>query len=103
MARPTRRRRRLLSEAAIVAGIATATIGSRSRIDWKGLAGDYAKVRDHISRVVPGFSDFNARLAQGPFYLPNAARDRRWNTQERQGGVPRGAHLEARPGSPTGT
>ncbi len=61
----------LRSEAAIVAGIAEATLGDRSRIGWKDLAGDYSKIRDHISRVVPGFERYNERMAQGPFYLPN--------------------------------
>jgi molybdopterin-dependent oxidoreductase alpha subunit len=70
----------LRSEVAIIAGIAHAAIGDRSRIDWLGLAADYGRIRDHISRVVPGFGDFNARLAQGPFYLPNPARERRFLT-----------------------
>ena len=70
----------LRSEAAIIAGIATATIGDRSRIDWEGLAGDYGRIRDHVARVVPGFDDFNARIARGPFYLPNPARERRFVT-----------------------
>ena len=70
----------LLSEAAIVAGIAEATLGDRSRIDWKDLAGDYSKIRNHISKVVPGFERYNERMAQGPFYLPNPARERRFMT-----------------------
>jgi molybdopterin-dependent oxidoreductase alpha subunit len=70
----------LRSEAAIVAGIARATLGDRSEIDWQGLADDYSKVRDRIARVVPGFDAFNSRIAQGPFYLPNPARERRFVT-----------------------
>ncbi len=70
----------LRSEAAIVAGIAKATLAERSAIDWEGLAEDYGRVRDHISRVVPGFQDFNTRIAQGPFYLPNPTRERRFVT-----------------------
>lgn len=70
----------LRSEVAIVAGIAHATLGSTSKIDWTGLAADYGRIRDHISRVVPGFSDFNARIATGPFYLPNPARIRHFVT-----------------------
>ena len=30
--------------------------------------------------MVPGFENFNARVAKGPFYLPNPARDRRFVT-----------------------
>ncbi|MBA3317193.1 MAG: FdhF/YdeP family oxidoreductase [Gemmatimonadales bacterium] len=70
----------LRSEPAIIAGIAKATLGGRSRIDWDGLAGDYGKIRGHVARVVPGFEDFNARIGRGPFYLPNPARDRRFVT-----------------------
>jgi anaerobic selenocysteine-containing dehydrogenase len=71
---------RLKSEAAIVAGIAKATIGHRSNVNWDGLASDYNRIRDHIGRVVPGFEDYNNRLAKGPFYLPNPARKRRFVT-----------------------
>jgi molybdopterin-dependent oxidoreductase alpha subunit len=70
----------LLSEPAIVAGIAKATLADRSAIDWEALAADYGKIRDHISRVVPGFQNFNTRVAQGPFYLPNPSRERRFVT-----------------------
>jgi len=74
----------LRSEASIVAGIAEATLGDRSRIDWNELAGDYTKIREHIGRVVPGFEKFNERLAQGPFYLPNPARERKFMTGSRK-------------------
>jgi len=70
---------RLLSEVAIVAGIARATLPS-SPIDWTGMADDYALIRDHISRVIPGFSEFNARIGRSPFYLPNGARERIFRT-----------------------
>jgi molybdopterin-dependent oxidoreductase alpha subunit len=70
----------LRSEASIIAGIATATLSSRSSIDWDGLAADYSRIRDHIGRVIPGFEDYNARIAGGPFYLPNPARQRRFVT-----------------------
>jgi len=71
----------LLSEPAIVAGLARATLGDRSRVDWDGLVADYDRIRDHIDQVIPGFERFNARIAQDIFYLPNAARDeRKFNT-----------------------
>ncbi len=72
----------LKSEPAIVAGMARATLGSRTSVDWEALAGDYNKIRDRISRVVPGFEKFNQRIAEDIFYLPNAARDKRtFNTK----------------------
>ena len=68
----------LMSEVAIVCGIARATLGESSPIDWEGLAGDYDRVRDHIARVVPGFEAFNERARHpGGFVLPHPPRDRR--------------------------
>jgi molybdopterin-dependent oxidoreductase alpha subunit len=72
----------LKSEPAIIAGLARATLGDRSTVDWEGLAGDYDRVRHHIEHMIPGFENFNARIAQDVFYLPNAARDhRKFNNQ----------------------
>jgi anaerobic selenocysteine-containing dehydrogenase len=70
----------LKSEASIIAGMAQATVGPRSKIDWAGLASDYSRIRDHISRVIPGFEDFNSRIAKGPFHLANPAAKRRFVT-----------------------
>ncbi len=71
----------LLSEPAIVARLAEATLGPTSRIDWRALAGDYDRVRDRIAEVIPGFDDFNRRVRQpGGFTLPNAAANRRFAT-----------------------
>ncbi|CAN5824396.1 FdhF/YdeP family oxidoreductase [soil metagenome] len=66
----------LLSEPAIVARLARATLGSKSSVDWRGLMGNYDLIRDHIERVIPGFENFNARIKNDVFYLPNAARDK---------------------------
>ncbi len=39
---------------------------------------DYDVIRDHVSRVVPGFADYNARVREpGGFTLPHAPRDER--------------------------
>jgi molybdopterin-dependent oxidoreductase alpha subunit len=71
----------LLSEPQIVARLAVATLGGRSRVDWQWLAADYDRIRAHIERVVPGFDDYNRRVrAAGGFYLPNAARVREFKT-----------------------
>jgi molybdopterin-dependent oxidoreductase alpha subunit len=67
----------LLSEPAIVARLAQATLGPGRPADWAGLASDYDRIRGHIARVVPGFDAFNERIRKGPFTLPNPARDRR--------------------------
>ena len=52
----------LLSEPAIVARLATATLGVSSNISWQELSGNYDLIREHIARVVPGFDDYNARV-----------------------------------------
>lgn len=68
----------LLSEPAIVARLARATLGTDSTVDWEEFEKDYATIRDRIARVVPGFEDFNARVAKpGGFRLPHAPRDER--------------------------
>ncbi|HEY5705196.1 MAG TPA: FdhF/YdeP family oxidoreductase [Terrimicrobiaceae bacterium] len=69
--------RHLLSEPAIIAGIAKATLGSRSTVHWDRMVADYARIRDSISRVIPGFERFNERIRSGYFHLPHPARDRR--------------------------
>ncbi|MFD8147287.1 FdhF/YdeP family oxidoreductase [Streptomyces sp. NPDC059708] len=68
----------LLSEPAIVARMARAVLGTASKTPWEDFEADYAAVRDRIARVVPGFEDFNARVARpGGFQLPHAPRDER--------------------------
>ncbi|MEV0120101.1 FdhF/YdeP family oxidoreductase [Streptomyces sp. NPDC050703] len=68
----------LLSEPAIVCRLARRVLGSASRTPWEEFERDYAAVRDRIARVVPGFEDFNARVAApGGFALPHAPRDER--------------------------
>jgi molybdopterin-dependent oxidoreductase alpha subunit len=68
----------LLSEPAIVTRLARAVLGDRSRVPWADFERDYDLVRDRISRVVPGFDDFNTRVRQpGGFTLPHAPRDSR--------------------------
>src|SRR5947207_2029207 len=67
----------LRSEPAIIAGLAKATLGSRTTVNWENLIADYDRVRDHIEHVIAGFDDFNARIRKDVFYLPNDARDRR--------------------------
>jgi molybdopterin-dependent oxidoreductase alpha subunit len=72
----------LLSEPAIVARLARATLGARTRVDWERLGADYDQVRDHVARVVPGFDDYNRRIREpGGFHLPNPARDRVFKTR----------------------
>jgi molybdopterin-dependent oxidoreductase alpha subunit len=78
----------LRSEVAILAGLADELFGRQTAgqagartgagIDWAGLAADYDRIRDRISRVVPGFADFNERVRRPDgFQLPHGPRDSR--------------------------
>lgn len=70
----------LLSEPAIVAGIAKAALPA-TPIDWDWLVADYDRIRDGIEAVFPDFRDFNTRVRQkGGFRLTVGASDRTWGT-----------------------
>jgi molybdopterin-dependent oxidoreductase alpha subunit len=71
----------LLSEPVIVCRLAKAVLGEHSGIDWDKYARHYDHVRDAIEATLPGFEDYNKRVrAPAGFYLPNGARQGRYNT-----------------------
>jgi len=72
----------LLSEPAIVAGIAKATLDPNPRVDWDAWVADYATIRDAIEQTFPEiFRDFNARMwTPGGFRKPLGAAERIWKT-----------------------
>ncbi|MCM2294587.1 FdhF/YdeP family oxidoreductase [Allorhizobium sp. BGMRC 0089] len=72
----------LLSELAIVAGIAKATLPPNPKVNWDRWVGDYGVVRDLIEKTYPEmFHDFNKRMfTPGGFYRGNSARERIWKT-----------------------
>ncbi len=72
----------LLSEIAIVAGMAKATLPPNPLVDWDGWTADYGRIRDAIERTYPEeFHDFNDRVfTPGGFYRGNSARERVWKT-----------------------
>ncbi|WP_255952537.1 FdhF/YdeP family oxidoreductase [Streptomyces odontomachi] len=68
----------LLSEPAIVCRLARRVLGPESATPWEEFEKDYGTIRDRIARVVPGFEDFNTKVANpGGFALPHAPRDER--------------------------
>jgi anaerobic selenocysteine-containing dehydrogenase len=70
-----------LSEPQIVARLARATLEHRTTVNWEELVSNYDTIREAIEQVVPGFDDYNARVRNaGGFHLPNAARNRVFNT-----------------------
>jgi len=72
----------LLSELAIVAGLAKMTLPPHPKWRWDEWTGDYGLVRALIAETYPEqFHDFSARMFQpGGFYRGNSARDRVWKT-----------------------
>ena len=76
----------LLSEPAIVAGIARATLSPNPKVPWEEWVGDYAKVRDQIEHTYPDkFKDFNARMfTPGGFYRGNKARELEFETESKK-------------------
>ena len=74
----------LLSEIAIVARMAEATLGS-AKVDWRAHTNDYGLIRDGIEKVFDGFENYNERLKHpGGFHLGVASRDRIWNTPSKK-------------------
>ncbi|WP_406683437.1 FdhF/YdeP family oxidoreductase [Seonamhaeicola sp. MEBiC1930] len=73
---------KLISEVAVVCGIANATLKGRSKINWLAYKDDYNLVREDIQEVVEGFEAYNTRLKNpSGFYLPNGARERKFITK----------------------
>ncbi|CAN5132342.1 FdhF/YdeP family oxidoreductase [soil metagenome] len=72
----------LRSEAAIVAGIALATMEPNANVPWAEWVADYALVRRQIAATLPEiFHDFEERLkTPGGFQRPTPARHREWKT-----------------------
>jgi molybdopterin-dependent oxidoreductase alpha subunit len=65
----------LLSEPVIIARLAKAVIGKRSKVNWELYEEHYDYIRNDIELVVPGFENYNAQVRHpGGFYLPNSSR-----------------------------
>jgi molybdopterin-dependent oxidoreductase alpha subunit len=72
---------RLLSEPVIACRLAKAVLGSKSKINWDIFEHDYDHIRDAIEKTIRGFENYNERIRKpGGFYLPNAAKEGRFNT-----------------------
>lgn len=75
--------KQLMSEPAIVSNLAQAVFGKASHIDWESMKNNYDVVRNHIAAVIPGFEDYNNRVRRpSGFYLPNCARDGKFDTPD---------------------
>lgn len=70
----------LRSEPAIVAGLAQAAMPD-SKVPWSELVADYSLIRDLIEKTIPGFEQYNQRIAQpGGFRMPLPPTERQWPT-----------------------
>jgi molybdopterin-dependent oxidoreductase alpha subunit len=71
----------LLSEVSIVCRLAAKLLNDADNapnVDWSQLEADYRQIRRHIADVVPGFENFEQRIADNnSFILPNGPRDER--------------------------
>ncbi|AUC84905.1 hypothetical protein CW731_06185 [Polaribacter sp. ALD11] len=66
---------KLLSEPAIVVGLANATL-KNDTINWTAFTANYDLIRTKIEATIPGFENYNDRVrVKGGFYLPNNARE----------------------------
>ncbi|MFN8355410.1 MAG: FdhF/YdeP family oxidoreductase [Spirosomataceae bacterium] len=71
----------LKSEVAIVCGLAEATLGAQSKVNWAAMKRNYDHIREAIEQVIPGFERYNERVRQpGGFYLPNGPREGKFLT-----------------------
>ncbi|CAN5301299.1 FdhF/YdeP family oxidoreductase [soil metagenome] len=73
----------LMSEIAIVAKLAEATLSPNPTVKWNEWTADYSLIRNEIAAVLPEiFHDFNARFeTPGGFPRPVPARERVWKTE----------------------
>jgi molybdopterin-dependent oxidoreductase alpha subunit len=73
----------LMSEPAIVAGIARRLLAPNPKLDWEAWVADYSLIRDAIEETYPEpFQDFNQRMFQpGGFWKGNKASERIWLTE----------------------
>lgn len=71
----------LKSETAIICELAYRVLGNKTSVNWLELRDNYDKIRDLIAQVIDGFENFNEKIRQSAgFYLPNNARDQKFNT-----------------------
>lgn len=78
----------LLSEPAIIAGIAGETLQPNPQVPWDAWVGDYARIRSEIEAVWSSeFPGYEKRMHEpGGFYRGNKARERQWQTESGKAG-----------------
>ena len=75
--------RHLKSEVSIISGIARATFGDHSGIEWQKFSNDYHYLRSTIAETIPAFRDLGkTNLSRNGFYLENPLRKRIFKTPD---------------------
>ncbi|MFM7218197.1 MAG: molybdopterin dinucleotide binding domain-containing protein, partial [Bacteroidota bacterium] len=71
----------LMSEPVIVCNLALSVFGEKADKRWNRFIQHYDHIRDAIEQTIDGFHDYNSRVrVPGGFYLPNSAREGRFDT-----------------------
>ncbi|PQZ92321.1 hypothetical protein CQ018_12530 [Arthrobacter sp. MYb227] len=69
---------KMLSEISIITRMARAVLGDKYPVDWESFEASYDTIREHISHVVQGCENYNARIRRpGGFILAHPPRDSR--------------------------
>jgi molybdopterin-dependent oxidoreductase alpha subunit len=72
----------ILSETSIIARMAKATVGDRSKINWMEFSYDYSKIRELFPKIIPDYKDFTEKgLVKKSLKLPNPLKNRIFNTE----------------------
>lgn len=72
----------LINETHVACRMAKAVLGERSVVDWEKFIRSYDAIRNDIEQCIPGFENYNERIKEkGGFYLPNAPREGRFNSE----------------------
>jgi molybdopterin-dependent oxidoreductase alpha subunit len=89
----------LLSEHAIIGGIAKAALPPNPKLDWDAWVGDYELIREAIAATYPEwYAEYSRRMREpGGFHRPNPAREREWRTKTGRANFVAPESLEADP------
>ena len=75
--------RHLKSEVSIISGIASATFGNHTGIEWQKFSNDYHHIRSAIAETIPAFRDLGkSNLPRDGFYLENPLQKRIFRTPD---------------------
>jgi molybdopterin-dependent oxidoreductase alpha subunit len=71
----------MMSEIAIVAGMANATLGENNGIEWLQLSNNYQLIREKIAQAIPALKEIDKATSEKGFYVENPLRTRVFKTK----------------------